>query len=133
MPRIALYARVSTNEQRSDDQIRALRRYTKQRGWKAVEFLDHGVSGRQDRRAGLDEMMAAVRRREVDAVAITKLDRLARSTRHLCELSDELKAVGADLTSSTRRSTRVRRPGSCSSTYLQPWPSSRRASSESKR
>ena len=42
-------------------------------------------------------MMAAVRRREVDAVAVTKLDRLARSTRHLCEISDELKAVGADL------------------------------------
>ena len=38
-----------------------------------------------------------MRRREVDAVAVTKLDRLARSTRHLCEMSDELKAVGADL------------------------------------
>jgi DNA invertase Pin-like site-specific DNA recombinase len=42
-------------------------------------------------------MMATVRRREVDAVIITKLDRLARSTRHLCELADELSAVGVDL------------------------------------
>ena len=28
---------------------------------------------------------------------MTKLDRLARSTRHLCELADELEALGVDL------------------------------------
>jgi DNA invertase Pin-like site-specific DNA recombinase len=30
-------------------------------------------------------------------VAAVRFDRLARSTRHLCELSDELKALGVDL------------------------------------
>ena len=55
------------------------------------------MSGRKDARPALTELLAAVRRRDVDAVAVTKLDRFARSTRHLCELSDELKAVGADL------------------------------------
>ncbi len=42
-------------------------------------------------------MMEAVSRREFDAVVITKLDRLARSTRHLCELADAFKALGVDL------------------------------------
>ncbi len=41
--------------------------------------------------------MAAVQRREVDAVAVTKLDRLARSVRHLTNLAAELEALGVDL------------------------------------
>ena len=48
---------------------------------KVVEFVDHGVSGRNDRRPALDKVMASVRRREVDAVAVTKLDRLAFGVR----------------------------------------------------
>ncbi len=95
--RLAIYARVSTSDQRPEIQLAALRAYGKRRGADVLEFTDHVISGRQDTRPALTELLAAVRRREVDAVAITKLDRLARSTRHLCELSDELKAVGADL------------------------------------
>ncbi len=41
--------------------------------------------------------MEAVTRREFDAVVITKLDCLARSTRHLCELADTFKALAMDL------------------------------------
>ena len=42
-------------------------------------------------------MLEAVCRREFGAVVITKLDRLARSTRHLCELAETLKALDVDL------------------------------------
>ncbi len=59
--------------------------------------MDHGVSGRKDRREALDRLAPAVRRREVDAVAVTKLDRLARSVRHLTNLAAELEALGVDL------------------------------------
>jgi DNA invertase Pin-like site-specific DNA recombinase len=95
--RLAAYARSSTSSQRLEPQLDALRAYARRRRAKLVEFTDRGVSGRNDRRPGLDAMMRAVQRREVDAVVITKLDRLARSTRHLCELADELKALGVDL------------------------------------
>jgi DNA invertase Pin-like site-specific DNA recombinase len=94
---LAAYARCSTPDQRLDPQIDALRAYAQRRGAELVEFTDAGVSGRNDRRPGLDAMMAAISRREVNAVVITKLDRLARSTRHLCALSDEFKALGVDL------------------------------------
>ncbi len=50
--------------------------------------------------------MAAVQRREVDAVAVTKLDRLARSVRHLTNLAAELEALGVDLVYSTETSGR---------------------------
>src|SRR5262245_40196262 len=42
-------------------------------------------------------MLADVRRRKFDLVLITKLDRLARSTRHLVTLAAELEALGVDL------------------------------------
>ncbi len=94
---IALYCRVSTAEQTLDVQLEALRFYAQRRGCEALEFSDHGVSGARDRRPGLDAMLKAVRRREVCAVLVCKLDRLARSTRHLCELAEELQAVGCAL------------------------------------
>ncbi len=43
------------------------------------------------------EMMAKAKRRAFDAVAVVRLDRLARSTRHLTQLAAELEALGEDL------------------------------------
>jgi DNA invertase Pin-like site-specific DNA recombinase len=76
--RVALYARVSTSEQSLDPQLDALRKYADARGWDPGEFLDHGQSGRSDQREGLKALLEAARRRQVDAVAVVKLDRLGR-------------------------------------------------------
>jgi DNA invertase Pin-like site-specific DNA recombinase len=95
--RVALYARVSTSEQSPENQLGVLRSFAEARDWQAVEYVDHGVSGAKERRGGLDRLLAAVRARKVDIVACTKLDRLARSTRHLVTLAAELQALGVDL------------------------------------
>lgn len=95
--RVAIYARVSTTDQQTENQLTPLRSFTAARGWTVTEFVDHGVSGAKDRRPGLDAMIAAVRARRVDIVAVTKLDRLARSTRHLVTLAADLEALGVDL------------------------------------
>jgi DNA invertase Pin-like site-specific DNA recombinase len=95
--RAALYARVSTAEQTPDNQLVALRSFAEARGWAVTEFVDHGISGSKDRRPGLDALLAAVRARRVDVVACIKLDRLARSTRHLVTLAADLEALGVDL------------------------------------
>src|SRR3990172_6558068 len=97
MRRIALYARVSTADQTPEPQLHALREYAARRGLDAVEHVDRGASGARARRPALDRLLAAVHRREVDAVAVTKLDRLARSVRHLCELAADLDARGVAL------------------------------------
>jgi DNA invertase Pin-like site-specific DNA recombinase len=95
--RIALYARASTIDQHPEAQLGPLREYALRRGAEAVEYVDHGVSGRRHRRPAFDRLLVSVRRREVDAVAVVRLDRLARSTAQLCAVSDELKALGVDL------------------------------------
>ena len=98
MTRAALYARVSTADQRSDGQLYALRAHSEARGFEVVaELVDNGVSGTKANRPALDELLAAAKRRDIDVVVCTKLDRLARSVRHLVNLTGELEALGVDL------------------------------------
>ena len=96
--RVALYARVSTSDQTTAPQLDALHGYAEARRLEIVEeYIDHGISGSKDRRPALDEMLAKAKRRAFDAIAVVKLDRLARSTRHLTQLAGELEALGVDL------------------------------------
>jgi DNA invertase Pin-like site-specific DNA recombinase len=95
--RAALYARVSTADQSPGNQLEALRAHAGAREWIAAEFVDHGVSGAKASRPGLDALLVVARARRVDVVACTKLDRLARSTRHLVTLAAEFEALGVEL------------------------------------
>jgi DNA invertase Pin-like site-specific DNA recombinase len=101
MEPVALYARVSTTDQHPEAQLEPLREYARRRGAEAVEFVDHGISGRRSSRPALDRMLAAVRRREVSAVVVVRLDRFARSLAHMAQLGDELQALGVELISLT--------------------------------
>ena len=96
--RVGLYARVSTKDQTPDPQLDALRQYAQARSLEVQgEYVDQGVSGAKARRPALDELVVAARKREIDALVVVKLDRLARSVRHLTELSAELEALAVDL------------------------------------
>jgi DNA invertase Pin-like site-specific DNA recombinase len=96
--RAALYARVSTSDQHPEVQLHALEAYAQTRGLEVYQaYVDKGVSGARDRRPALDRLLADARRRRFDVLAVTKLDRLARSVRHLTTLAGELEALGVDL------------------------------------
>ena len=96
--RAALYARVSTTDQSPESQLDPLREYADSRGFEvADEYVDHGVSGSKAVRPALDSMMSAARRRDLDVIVIAKLDRLARSVRHLVTVASELEALDVDL------------------------------------
>ena len=90
--RAALYARVSTNDQTTDNQLLELRRYVEARGWTAKEYTDQGVSGAKESRPALDRLLTDARRRRLDALVVWRLDRLGRNLRHL--ILDELTALG---------------------------------------
>lgn len=97
--RAALYARVSTADQTTENQLEELRRYAEARGWTPNEYVDHGISGAKDRRPALDEMRRDCQRRKVDVLVVWRLDRLGRSLRHLVTLIDELQAWGVSFIS----------------------------------
>ena len=90
--RIAAYLRVSTDQQSHDSQRAELEDYCKRRGWQEVRWFTDTASGTKASRAGLDELMALVRRGKIDAVVTFKLDRLARSLVHLAQMIAELQA-----------------------------------------
>lgn len=93
--RIALYARVSTQDQTAENQILELRSYCTARGWTvAQEFVDHGISGSTTSRPQLDALMTAARRRRFDAVVCWKLDRMGRNLQHLITLLDDITSLG---------------------------------------
>ena len=80
--RVALYLRVSTGEQTTKNQRRELEAAAERHGWPvAAVFEDAGISGAKGRkdRPGLDAMLKAVARREVDLVMAWSVDRLGRS------------------------------------------------------
>ena len=89
--RVGCYARVSTNNHTPENQLAVLRAFADAFGWNATEFVDHGVSGARVSRPALDALLVAARARQLDVVLTTKLDRLARSTRHLVGLAAELE------------------------------------------
>lgn len=86
------YARCSTDRQDLTAQREALR---------ALDvsedriYVDHGLTGRNRARPGLDQALAAVR--EGDTLVVAKLDRLARSVPDARDIADRLSARGVKL------------------------------------
>jgi DNA invertase Pin-like site-specific DNA recombinase len=100
MPRVGIYARVSTDQQSTDMQLRDLRTFCLQRGfevWK--EYPDQGISGSKDHRPALNELMEDARKRKFDTVLVWRFDRFARSTKHLITALEEFRHLGIDFIS----------------------------------
>jgi DNA invertase Pin-like site-specific DNA recombinase len=78
-----------------DLQLVELREYVARRGWKlAGEYVDHGVSGSQESRPALNRLMNDARQRRWDVIAVWKLDRFARSVKHVVVALSEFEALG---------------------------------------
>lgn len=81
------YARVSTDDQRLDAQLDALRAIGAER------IFSDQISGSRRARPELDRMLDQLR--NGDVVVVTKYDRLARSLRDLLEIVDLIQKAGA--------------------------------------
>lgn len=86
------YARCSTDEQ---DLTAQRNRLTELGVAPDRIYLDHGLTGTQRARPGLDKALAAVR--AGDTLVVTKLDRLARSVPDARTIGDDLAARGVKL------------------------------------
>ena len=107
--RVAIYTRVSTEDQSTRTQEHELRQYAKNRGWTMQRiYTDHGFSGASEKRPALDELLRETRKRKFDVVLVWKFDRFARSVQHLLKaLStfDENKVAFISHTESVDTST----------------------------
>ena len=97
---VALYARVSTDGQSTENQLRELRAAIARHGWNiAAEYVDHGISGAKGRkdRPRFDALLHAVARKEFDMVAAWSVDRLGRSLQDLVGFLGDLQSKKVDL------------------------------------
>ena len=83
--RVALYIRVSTQEQADEgysvgEQTDRLKKYAEAMRWNVYKiYVDPGYSGGNMDRPGLNEMIKDIESGEIDTVVVYKLDRLSRS------------------------------------------------------
>jgi DNA invertase Pin-like site-specific DNA recombinase len=97
---VAIYLRVSTDEQTVENQRQELMRAAQARGWRVVgEYCDEGLSGAygRDKRPAWDRLRRHMVRGRFSMVAAWSVDRLGRSMRDLVGFLEELRASGCDL------------------------------------
>src|SRR5258708_17496004 len=100
MKRVAIYLRVSTDKQTTNNQRRELEAVAERSGWEVVKvYQDAGISGAKgrDQRPGLDAMMNAVNAKEFDMVASWSVDRLGRLLTDLLSILQALHDKGVGL------------------------------------
>ena len=96
----AIYARVSTQEQTTEQQIEPCIKYCESREWE-YDIYEEKISGAKTKRRELDLMLQGMRRGEYKAIVIWKLDRLGRSTMHLLQLLEEFRNKDVELAITT--------------------------------
>lgn len=83
IPRVALYARFSSDNQRTesiDAQVRAMKKYCQDQHWQIVEtYVDEARSATTDRRPNFQQMIADSAKGIFDIVLVHKLDRFSRN------------------------------------------------------
>jgi DNA invertase Pin-like site-specific DNA recombinase len=95
MKRVAIYARVSTNDQTTQNQVLVLRELAESQGVTVVfEFLDKGISGVKKDRDALNAMLTAAKARKFETLYVYSIDRLSRSVKNLIETVETLNSLG---------------------------------------
>ena len=98
--RVALYLRVSTDGQTTENQRLELERIAEHSAWRIVgTYEDHAISGSKGRekRPALDNLLKDANHRKFDVVAAWSVDRVGRSLKDLLAFLDEIHALGIDL------------------------------------
>lgn len=98
--RAALYTRVSTDTQITENQERQLREIAVRSDWQIVEvYEDRGISGSKgrDQRPAFDALYKDATRRKFDIVMAWSVDRLGRSLQDLVGFLSELHSSGIEL------------------------------------
>lgn len=93
----ALYLRVSTDAQTTENQRLELERLAELRGWNIAhvyEDIESGATGRE--RPSLNRMIEDAKKRKFDRLVVWSADRLGRSTAHVATLMAELQGYGVE-------------------------------------
>ena len=96
----ALYARVSTDRQETENQLRELRAFCERKGWEvAREYVDEDVRGKA-RKPQLEALLTDAHQKRFDVAVFWALDRLTRAgVKDAIDILYRLTACGIDFVS----------------------------------
>jgi DNA invertase Pin-like site-specific DNA recombinase len=94
---VAIYARVSTDQQITDRQVADLTAYAERCGYTVMETVLETASGAKNDRKGRAKVMQLARHRKIQAVLVTELSRWGRSTQDLLSTLHDLTAWNVSL------------------------------------
>jgi len=101
MPRVALYARYSSDNQRDasiEDQLRQCREYAARQGWTIADsYSDRAISGASLLRSGIQELLADVQTGRFDLVLSEALDRISRDQEDVAAVFKRLRFAGVSI------------------------------------
>jgi DNA invertase Pin-like site-specific DNA recombinase len=97
--KVALYTRVSTDDQKTDMQLMDLKEYVQRRGYEVYNLYEDIISGATKERKALDQLMADAKHRKFDIVLVWKFDRFARSLKMLVDSLALFQELGIDFIS----------------------------------
>ena len=100
MRRAALYLRVSTTGQSTENQKLELEQVAQRMGVEMVDvYCDHGISGTKgrDKRPAFDRLCCDAAKRRFDLIMAWSVDRLGRSLQDLIGFLSEIHALKVDL------------------------------------
>jgi DNA invertase Pin-like site-specific DNA recombinase len=93
--KVALYARVSTDEQENKNQLEALYSYVKLKpDWEIYNVYQDKITGSTDKRTDLDKLMQDARKGLFDHIVFWKVDRLARKSLIFYQILEEWTNLG---------------------------------------
>ncbi len=98
--RVAIYSRVSTDDQTTENQTQLLTQIAHRNDWEIADtYTDHGISGSKGRgqRKDFDRLCKDMVRRRFDTVMVWDVSRLGRSLQHLVEFLNDVQSVGCNL------------------------------------
>lgn len=94
---VAVYMRVSTDDQTTAMQKSELLSQATSRGWSPIVYEDQGVSGANFDRPALTRLLADIEAGKIRIIMTWKLDRIGRSTQHLAEIINKLLKANVGL------------------------------------
>lgn len=100
--RVAIYCRVSTEEQSVDKQVESLKEYCLKHNFEIYKIYADVISGVTSSRPEFNKLIEDMRSYKFDCVLVTKLDRLGRSLQHLLSLFNEFNTRGIHFIASTQ-------------------------------
>ena len=97
--KVAMYVRVSTQQQTTENQLLELYEVCERNDWTVVEEYNETVSGTKgvSERSELHRMLQDASRKKFDKVVVWSVDRVGRSMKHLVSVLSQLKDLDVDI------------------------------------